>query len=350
MEINTIIGIVIAIVICCLGLFMILRKPSDAAPSLDTELQINEQCNQPVIPRHVRSLLQNQSAEASTSERVEPSLDESKTESNISKDAQSNGTVLESTTSANTDQNQDSLTSTETKQTEVSAETSIDHANIQVASEQSLEDKVQVSDVESSSEPASASSVENETKNAESSFILNPNIQTAEIKEFEEESNILDVHLHEQQRFDDESALANAEYIISLNLYPNPRKALSGDKALKVLMKYGLRFGEMNCFHRYESPETVSPLLFSVLRITDQGPAGFDLESLSGEQVQGLAFFLALPHQNVQKGYDSMVSIAGLIARETDGTIYDENNLEFTPQLKEHWRHKAIDYRSGQEV
>lgn len=48
---------------------------------------------------------------------------------------------------------------------------------------------------------------------------LNPNIETAEIAEFEGESNILDVHLHEQQRYDDESALAMAEQIIALNVY-----------------------------------------------------------------------------------------------------------------------------------
>jgi cell division protein ZipA len=66
---------------------------------------------------------------------------------------------------------------------------------------------------------------------------------------------------------------------------------LSGDKALKVLLKYGLRFGEMSCFHRYENTDEPSPLMFSVLRVTDNGPAGFDL-GLSGEQVQGLAFFL----------------------------------------------------------
>lgn len=44
-------------------------------------------------------------------------------------------------------------------------------------------------------------------------------------------------------------------------------------------------------------------------------------------------------------GFDMMASIAGLIAREIDGKVYDENNLEFTPQLKEHWRHHVIDYR-----
>jgi cell division protein ZipA len=154
--------------------------------------------------------------------------------------------------------------------------------------------------------------------------------------------------LHEQQRYDDESALATAEQIIALNVYPNPRRALSGDKALKVLLKYGLRFGEMSCFHRYENTDEPSALMFSVLRVTDNGPAGFDLETLSAEQVQGLAFFLALPNSKAVTGYDMMTSIAGLIAREIDGKVYDENNLEFTPQLKEHWRHHVIDYRPNQ--
>ncbi|KCX78841.1 zipA, C-terminal FtsZ-binding domain protein, partial [Acinetobacter baumannii 754286] len=199
-------------------------------------------------------------------------------------------------------------------------------------------------EVVSSSEPKVAE-VQPKT---EPELSLNPNIETAEIAEFEGESNILDVHLHEQQRFDDESALAMAEQIIALNVYPNPRRALSGDKALKVLLKYGLRYGEMSCFHRYENTDEPSALMFSVLRMTDNGPAGFDLETLSTEQVQGLAFFLALPNSKAVTGFDMMTSIAGLIAREIDGKVYDENNLEFTPQLKEHWRHHVIDYRPAQ--
>ncbi|MND42895.1 Cell division protein ZipA [compost metagenome] len=190
--------------------------------------------------------------------------------------------------------------------------------------------------------------MEPESEKAEPELSLNPNIETAEIAEFEGESNILDVHLHEQQRYDDESALAMAEQIIALNVYPNPRRALSGDKALKVLLKYGLRYGEMSCFHRYENTDEPSVLMFSVLRMTDNGPAGFDLETLSTEQVQGLAFFLALPNSKAVTGFDMMASIAGLIAREIDGKVYDENNLEFTPQLKEHWRHHVIDYRPAQ--
>lgn len=63
-------------------------------------------------------------------------------------------------------------------------------------------------------------------------FSLNANIAKAEISEFEEESSILDEHLHEQQRVDEESALSTAVEFIALNIYPE-RRVLSGEKNLK---------------------------------------------------------------------------------------------------------------------
>lgn len=351
MEVTTIIGIVVAVIIILVGLRMVLRKPNDAAPSLESELHINEECNQPVIPRHVRDQLQADRLPEDKA-RVEPSLntldavevteEKSQQLSVQAVDKDDAKVEVEHSPSNNPVKTEEQNDSIET------AVTSPEHVQDTTVSSTDL-----LTDTDTqSSENKQSSVVAGESKSVEKveEFQLNEHVETAEIKEFDEESSILDVHLNQQQRHDDECVLSNAESIIALNVYPNPRKALSGDKTLKVLLKYGLRFGELMCFHRYENPEEESPLLFSVLRVTDNGPEGFDLESLSTEQVQGLAFFLALPHPNVQKGFDTMVSIAGLIAREIDGTVYDENNLEFTPQLKEHWRHTAIDYRSGQEA
>jgi cell division protein ZipA len=268
MEMNTIIGIVIAVVIMLVGLIMILRKPKPVEPSLEADLHVNPESQQPVIPRHVRDQLL-QSNVAATVERVEPSFNTAPIEAkapvetaaaeNIVKASETDVViepepVVEFTPSAN-------------KQETILESQSQDEVEALLATPEKAEDE-----------------------KAETELSLNPNIATVEIEEFDGESNILDVHLHEQQRYDDESALATAEQIIALNVYPNPRRALSGDKALKVLLKYGLRFGEMSCFHRYENTDEPSPLMFSVLRVTDNGPAGFDLESLSGEQVQGLAF------------------------------------------------------------
>ncbi|WP_151716005.1 cell division protein ZipA C-terminal FtsZ-binding domain-containing protein [Acinetobacter sp. TUM15071] len=331
MEMNTIIGIVAAVAIMLVGLIMILRKPKPVEPSLEADLYINPESQQPVIPRHVRDqLLQNEVV--ATTERVEPSLN---TEAIVSEP------VAEQTVEA---------AGVETKTTEIEQTAKADEVVEAVAEvEAAQKDEIVAAEAETTvaSENVEATEKAEESK-AETELSLNPNIETVAIEEFDGESNILDVHLHEQQRYDDESALATAEQIIALNVYPNPRRALSGDKALKVLLKYGLRFGEMSCFHRYENTDEPSALMFSVLRMTDNGPAGFDLETLSGEQVQGLAFFLALPNSKAVTGYDMMTSIAGLIAREVDGKVYDENNLEFTPQLKEHWRHHVIDYRPNQ--
>lgn len=338
MEVTTIIGIVVAVIIILVGLRMVLRKPNDAAPSLESELHINEDCKQPVIPRHVRDQLRTD-RESQEQVRVEPNLTAlDSVEVADEKQQKIEDVTAESNTVQSTELEHVAITQ-QTEKTET------------VASTESATESVKALDVQT--EPTtqttdSAKAVVSQDK--EEAFQFNSNVEITEIKEFDEESSILDVHLNEQQKYDDESVLSTAETIIALNVYPNPRKALSGDKTLKMLLKYGLRFGELSCFHRYENPEEESHLLFSVLRVTDNGPDGFDLETLSTEQVQGLAFFLALPHSDVQKGFDTMVSIAGLIAREIDGTVYDENNLEFTPQLKEHWRHKAIDYRSGHDA
>lgn len=294
MEITTIVGIMIAIVVIIIGLRLVLKKPADAAPSLDTDLHINPESQKPIIPRHVR----------------------------------------------------DQLQSTELPQVEVAPTQTSPSSEESADVKSSVEEQVIEAPVEQKApEKPVTEAVLEPKKNPE--LTLNSNIETAEIADFEDESSLLDSHLHEQQRMDEESALATAEEFIALNVFPDHR-LLSGEKTLKVLMKYGLRYGEMACFHRYS--EDNDKLLFSVLQITDDGAAGFDLESLSTEQVKGLAFFLALPHSDVQNAFDTMDSISRLIAREIDGTVYDQNHQEFTPQLREHWRHQAIDYRSGKET
>ncbi|MFZ0330040.1 MAG: cell division protein ZipA C-terminal FtsZ-binding domain-containing protein [Acinetobacter bohemicus] len=303
MEVTTVVGIVIAVIIMLFGLRMLFKKPADAAPSLDSELHVDSDSQQPVIPRHVRDQLQNTTETSSAEPTQDLTSSEAKTENTEANAAE---------TSSNTESVADSL------------EPELAKA-VDVATEPSTQVK------------------KTEAKEA-AEFSLNANIAKAEISEFEEESSILDEHLHEQQRVDEESALSTAVEFIALNIYPE-RRVLSGEKTLKVLLKYGLRFGEMACFHRYSQDD--SKLLFSVLQITDEGAAGFDLETLSTEQVKGLAFFLALPHSDVQNAFDTMDSISRLIAREIDGTVYDQNNQEFTPQLREQWRHQAIDYRSG---
>lgn len=308
MEVTTIVGIALAVIIMALGLRMIFKKSNHAMPSLDSELQVNEDSQKPIIPRHVRDQLQSTAEEVT--DKVEPTLDTHNIQSETNLDA-------------------------EVKPTEVVEKT----PNVK-ASENNAEAK-ETEHVETTKQETTTPVKEAEV------FALNSQIKKAEISEFDEESGILDAHLYEQKVADEECELSNAESLIALHIYPQGR-VLSGDKTLKVLLKYGLRFGELACFHRYS--DDGSHLLFSVLQITDTKMDGFDLETLSTEEVKGLAFFLALPHADVQNAFDTMDSIARLIAREIDGVVFDQNNQELTPQLRDFWRHQAIDYRIGQPL
>lgn len=317
MEITTIIGIVIAIVIMLFGIRMLFKKPVEAVPSLDANLHIDPDSQTPIIPRHVRSQLAQQDVE---SDRIEPSL-------SVDEPAPEKPSVFHKAESTPVEP-----TAVETLAVVPSTEADGVAKSVGTAAD--------ISQVKAERENS-----QTETKEETPEFSLNSNIEKAEISEFNDESSILDAHLHEQKIVDEESALSNAETIISLHIYPQGR-VLSGDKTLKVLLKYGLRYGELACFHRYS--EDGSKLLFSVLQMTDTGMEGFDLETLSTQEVKGLAFFLALPHSDVQNAFDTMDSISRLIAREVDGLVYDQNQQEFTPQLREFWRHQAIDYRAGQ--
>ena len=171
-------------------------------------------------------------------------------------------------------------------------------------------------------------------------------LATADVEEWQGESALLDAHLEDQERRDDESALAQAEHIVALYVMPTASRALSGERTIQLLRQFGLRYGEMSLFHRFADSDGTGPLMFSVLRYTSEGPSGFDLETLPSEQVEGLAFFLALPSKHAVAGYDTMVSISTLLAREIGGQVYDEHMNQLSPQLREHYRHFVLEYRT----
>lgn len=316
MELTTIIGIIIAIGIMLIGLKIMLKKPVEITPSLDADIHINADSQQPVIPRHVRDQL-------TENERTEPTLSDDVVQAEPTQpqmaDAEPKNIVPE-------------VASTDLPIQKEQAVTPVDETPSEAPQEIAPKSKEQV--------PVQAST--------ETLAVAKP-IDKVEIDEFEEESSILDAHLYEQKERDDSCDLANAETYLVLNVYPDQsQRVLSGEKTLKVLLKYGLRYGEMQCFHRYNDDDNT--LLFSVLQVTESYPIGFDLETLSTEEVKGLSFFLALPHKDVQNAFDTMDSISRLVAREIQGVVYDQNNQEFTQQLREYWRHQAIDFRSGQQL
>lgn len=364
-----IIGIIIAVLMVIIGLRLLLKKPQTSQPIEQTELIVDAQSQQPIVPRHLRpdavnlSSVTEQSIPASSVSvtTAQDTVESSNTVQASEQDNNDKETVKD-------DDEQVLNRPQDLSKAEQSAESDeIDELIKQLKDETELVDEAKHALIEQDSSTVVEVSdtvvvVDDKHDNVSQEIVLEQldsvqidddaeKIPVNEIErvEWENEADVIDAHLSEQNRQDEESALTKAEQLIALYMYPNPGRALSGERTLKMLLKYGLRYGEMSCFHRYEDADKPSPLMFSVLRINEDGaPSGFDLETLPSEEVKGLAFFLALPNPHAVTGFDMMVSLAGLMARDTDGMVFDEQSLELTPQLRDHWRHVVIEYKSAQ--
>lgn len=162
---------------------------------------------------------------------------------------------------------------------------------------------------------------------------------------FAENSPILDTHIQAQEDQDQNSPLKNAVENINISIVPNEQFGrISGKDVLMLVDKYGMKYGAMNMFHRYEFKEGTGLLWFSMMSLTEDGLTPFDLNKLPNQFIKGLVLFLPLPHPKAVQGFDSMVSVANLIAHDLQATVYDETGEPLNKELTQQLRDRAINF------
>lgn len=192
-------------------------------------------------------------------------------------------------------------------------------------------------------EPDAFSSLMSATDN------LMPSIDTAEEPSFDNNSPILDQHLSEPVDEAQNGPLINAKDNINITILPHqyrdrPTAVIRGRDLLALIDKYGLRYGAMNMFHRYEQKDGTGMLWFSMMGITDSGIAPFDPHSVATNTYNGVVVFLSLPHPQALRSFDSMMSIAYMMASDLDAIMLDEENEPITPEYKQQLRNQVRDY------
>lgn len=180
---------------------------------------------------------------------------------------------------------------------------------------------------------------------------LMPSIDTAEEPSFDNNSPILDQHLSESGDDAQNGPLINAKDNINITILPHqyrdrPTAIIRGRDLLALIDKYGLRYGAMNMFHRYEQKDGTGMLWFSMMGITDSGIAPFDPHSVATNTYDGIVMFLSLPHPQAVRSFDSMMSIAYMMASDLDAIMLDEENQPITPEYKQQLRNQVRDYES----
>ncbi|WP_201596743.1 cell division protein ZipA [Psychrobacter vallis] len=325
--------IAIAAFIVLAGLFMVIRS-FKRRKGVEAAAVNYDKNGIPIIPRHERNIID------------EPDLDDTVAgETSIGPDRSYLNAVVEEAPLTQPPTNVDTQLTAHRDDVSDDVEASEDYARWQ--------DEQQRTDDTEFAETAEQMHIEQEP-DAFSSLMsatdsLMPAIDTAEEPSFDNNSPILDQHLSEPVDEGQNGPLINAKDNINITILPHqyrdrPAAVIRGRDLLALIDKYGLRYGAMNMFHRYEQKDGTGILWFSMMGITDSGIAPFDPHSVATNTYNGVVVFLSLPHPQAVRSFDSMMSIAYMMASDLDAIILDEENEPITPEYKQQLRNQVRDY------
>lgn len=160
-----------------------------------------------------------------------------------------------------------------------------------------------------------------------------------DIEEFKKEESAYVDPIVDEDVLDE---LEDSEVLV-LNVIAKDGRVFTGDDLLEVLIASGLKFGDMNIFHKRLSKEHQSTVIYSVANMLN--PGTFDLNNMDEFTTLGISFFLALPTAiNNLDAFEQMLGVAQEIRDTLDGDLKDDNRNDMTGQTIEHYRQRIRDF------
>ncbi len=139
------------------------------------------------------------------------------------------------------------------------------------------------------------------------------------------------------------AAQAPIDEVLIINVIGRDEGGFKGPALLQNILESGLRFGDMDIFHRHESMAGNGEVLFSMANAVK--PGTFDLDDIDHFSTRAVSFFLGLPGpRHPKQAFDVMVAAARKLAHELNGELKDEQRSVMTAQTIEHYRQRIIDH------
>jgi cell division protein ZipA len=144
-----------------------------------------------------------------------------------------------------------------------------------------------------------------------------------------------------------EEDLPPVEEVLVINVISRDPQGFRGPALLQNILESGLRFGEMDIFHRHESMAGNGEVLFSMANAVK--PGTFDLDDIDHFTTPAVSFFLGLPGpRHPKQAFDVMVAAARKLSQELNGELKDDQRSVLTAQTIEHYRQRIVDYERRQ--
>ncbi|AFM33544.1 MULTISPECIES: cell division protein ZipA [Stutzerimonas stutzeri subgroup] len=141
--------------------------------------------------------------------------------------------------------------------------------------------------------------------------------------------------------------LTPVEEVLVINVICRDPHGFRGPALLQNILESGLRFGEMDIFHRHESMAGNGEVLFSMANAVK--PGTFDLDDIDHFTTPAVSFFLGLPGpRHPKQAFDVMVAAARKLSQELNGELKDDQRSVLTAQTIEHYRQRIVEFERRQ--
>lgn len=124
--------------------------------------------------------------------------------------------------------------------------------------------------------------------------------------------------------------------VLALSVVMHDNQVISGAALLPSLLTLGMKFGEMNIFHRHQDNAGNGQITFSLANMVN--PGTFDVDNMETFNTKGLTLFMTLPNAGEPaKVFKYMLSAAKQLAEEFGGQVLDSKRSVMTKQTEQHY-------------
>ncbi|WP_440876091.1 cell division protein ZipA [Thalassotalea sp. PLHSN55] len=178
---------------------------------------------------------------------------------------------------------------------------------------------------------------------------LKPNMKKSPAKKPVRKSAKAELKRNQMEiNFGDESAnvkpTANIDpEVLVISVVMPENQIMSGAVLLPTLLTLGMKYGDMNIFHRHQDNAGNGKVTFSLANMLN--PGTFDLDAMETFATQGVTLFMTLPNEGDPfEVFQQMLSAAKQLANEFHGQLLDDKRSVLTKQTEQHYMSKIREF------
>ena len=131
--------------------------------------------------------------------------------------------------------------------------------------------------------------------------------------------------------------------VMVLSVVMPENQVISGAALLPCLLTLGMKYGEMNIFHRHQDNAGNGKVTFSLANMMN--PGTFDLDAMESFATQGVSLFMTLPNAGDPfEVFEQMLAAAKHLAQEFNAQLLDDKRSVMTKQTEQHYIGKIREF------